>query len=105
MVENGKISDCAGRCKNSIFRSCDMLYYSFMDQSPERQRGKIMEEKKFNQIAYQNNYKREKYDKIEVIVPKGEKEHIKQAAKAAGLSVSAYIYKVVQEDMEKGGTV
>ena len=60
MVENGKISDCAGRCKNSIFRSCDMLYYSFMDQSPE---------------------------------------------KAAGLSVSAYIYKVVQEDMEKGGTV
>ena len=35
-----------------------------------------MEEKKFNQIAYQNNYKREKYDKIEVIVPKGEKEHI-----------------------------
>lgn len=82
-----------------------MLYYSFMDQPSERQRGRIMEEKKFNQIAYQNNYKREKYDKIEVIVPKGEKEHIKQAAKAAGLSVSAYIYKVVQEDMKKGGTV
>ena len=48
MVENGKISDCAGRCKNSIFHSCDMLYYSFMDQPPERQRGEIMEEKKFN---------------------------------------------------------
>ena len=51
MVENGKISDCAGRCKNSIFHSCDMLYYSFMDQPPERQRGEIMEEKKFNQAV------------------------------------------------------
>lgn len=82
-----------------------MFYYSSMDQATEKQRGRIMEKKKFDQIAYQNNYKREKYDKIEVIVPKGEKDHIKQAAKAAGLSVSAYIYKVVQEDMEKGGAV
>lgn len=63
------------------------------------------EKKKFNQIAYQNNYKREKYDKIEVIVPKGEKDSIKQAAKAAGVSVSAYIYKAVQEQMAKGGIV
>lgn len=61
-------------------------------------------EKKFNQIEYQNNYKREKYDKIEVIVPKGEKDGIKRAAKEAGMSVSAYIYKAVQEQMAKGGT-
>lgn len=63
------------------------------------------EQKRFNQIEYQNNYKREKYDKIEVIVPKGEKEHIKAAAKEAGLSVSAYIYKAVQETMNSGGTI
>lgn len=64
-----------------------------------------MDEKKFNQIAYQNNYKREKYDKIEVIVPKGEKDKIKQAAKEAELSLSAYIYQAVQEKMKKGDTV
>lgn len=64
-----------------------------------------MADKKFNQIEYQNNYKREKYDKIEVIVPKGEKERIKTAAKEAGLSVSAFIYKAVQETMNGGGTI
>lgn len=63
------------------------------------------EGKKFNQIEYQNNYKRKKYDKIEVLVPKGEKEEIKQAAKAAGLSLSAYIYNATKKEMKNGGTV
>lgn len=63
------------------------------------------EGKKFNQIEYQNNYKRKKYDKIEVLVPKGEKEEIKQAAKAAGLSLSAYIYNATKKEMKNGDTV
>ena len=105
MAGNGKISDYAGRCKNLVFRSGHMLYYPLMDRAQEKRRGRMMEGKKFNQIAYQNNYKREKYDKIEVIVPKGEKDNIKQAAQKAGLSVSAYIYQAVEEHMKKGGTV
>lgn len=64
-----------------------------------------MSEKKFNQIEYQNKYNQQKYDKIGVVVPKGERERIKQDAKAAGLSVSAYIYKLIQEARTKGGTV
>ena len=34
----------------------------------------------FNQIAYQNNYIKEKYDRINLTVPKGKKEKIKKKA-------------------------
>ena len=33
---------------------------------------------KFNQISYQNEYIKEKYDRINLTVPKGRKEEIKK---------------------------
>ena len=38
----------------------------------------------FNQISYQNEYIKEKYDRINLTVPKGRKEEIKKKAAAAG---------------------
>ena len=35
---------------------------------------------KFNQISYQNEYIKEKYDRINLTVPKGRKEEIKKKA-------------------------
>ena len=38
----------------------------------------------FNQIAYQNEFNKRNYDRIEIKVPKGRKAVIKAAATAAG---------------------
>lgn len=52
----------------------------------------------FNQIAYQNEYIKEKYDRINLTVPKGEKERIKAKAAAQGMSVNEYINKLIDND-------
>lgn len=47
-----------------------------------------------------NKYMKENYDRINLTVPKGDKEKITIAAAAAGQSVNAYINKAVQDRME-----
>lgn len=49
----------------------------------------------FDQIKYQNEYNRQKYDRITIMTPKGKKEEIKAAASAAGMSVNEYIIKAI----------
>lgn len=46
---------------------------------------------------------KEKYDRIQLVVPKGEKDLIKAAADQAGESVSAYIVSAVRERMKRAG--
>lgn len=55
--------------------------------------------KEFNQIAYQNDYIKEKYDRINLTVPKGRKEEIKKKAAAAGKSVNEYINSLLEKDL------
>lgn len=52
----------------------------------------------FNQISYQNEYIKEKYDRINLTVPKGRKEEIKKKAAAAGQSVNEYINALIDND-------
>ena len=61
-----------------------------------------MEEKKFDKIAYNNQFNANAYDRIAVVVPKGQKEAIKARAETQGESVNAYIWRLIQEDMKKG---
>ncbi len=58
------------------------------------------EEKVFNQISYQNSYNKEKYDRISLMLPKGEKDRIKTAAAAAGESVNEYINKAIRQRID-----
>ena len=44
---------------------------------------------------------KEKYDRIQVVVPKGDKDIIKSFADKAGESVSAYIVEAVRQRMER----
>ena len=60
-----------------------------------------MEEEKFNQIKYQNEFIKQKYDRINLTVPKGKKEKIKAAAKAAGQSVNEYINSAIDSYINK----
>ena len=53
---------------------------------------------KFNQISYQNEYIKEKYDRINLTVPKGRKEEIKKKAASAGQSVNEYINTLIDKD-------
>ena len=62
-----------------------------------------MAQKEFNQIAYQNDYIKEKYDRINLTVPKGSKEEIKKKAEAAGKSVNEYINDLIDDDFIKSG--
>lgn len=48
------------------------------------------------QQAAVKKYNDANYDRIEIKVPKGEKEVIKAAAEAAGESSNQYIYKAIQ---------
>ena len=49
-------------------------------------------------------YKRENYEQINVSVHKGEKDKIKAAAGASGLSLNAYIVEAVKRMMSEPGT-
>lgn len=48
-----------------------------------------------------HKYVKNNYDRLELSVPKGEKELIQQAAKQMGQSVNAYVYEAVRHRMEQ----
>jgi len=52
--------------------------------------------------AVKNKWNAKNYDRIALVVPKGEKEIIKSAAEQAGKSVNAYILEAVHEKMGQG---
>ena len=53
-------------------------------------------------FRYINNYQRENYDRITILVPKGRKELIQQHAKANGMSTTEYIVACIDEHERKG---
>ena len=54
----------------------------------------------FDQIKYQNEYNTQKYDRITIMTPKGKKDKIKAAAKAAGISVNEFINQAIDSYMK-----
>lgn len=50
---------------------------------------------------WQNDYIAKTYDRINLTVPKGEKDKIKAYAESKGESVNGYINRLLQEDMKK----
>ncbi len=67
-----------------------------------------MEKKEFNKIEYQNKARDEKYERFEVLAPKGTKEKAAAQAAARGLynkrglpNVSEYVIQLIDEDVKK----
>jgi predicted HicB family RNase H-like nuclease len=52
-------------------------------------------------VKVQNDWIKNTYDRINLTVPKGDKEKIAIAAAAAGQSVNAFINEAIKEKMEK----
>lgn len=60
---------------------------------------------KENQIKRQNKFIAEAYDRFTLTFPKGMKEIYKNYAEARGLSLNAYINKLIAEDMGEALTI
>ncbi|MBR2906824.1 MAG: Arc family DNA-binding protein [Clostridia bacterium] len=60
-----------------------------------------MDEKEFNQIAYQNAFNKEKYDRVGLMLPKGEKDKLRSHAAKNGESLNAFIIRAIRETMER----
>jgi len=54
-----------------------------------------------NYTAYKNKFAAEKYDRIALQVKKGEKDKIKAHAETLGMSLNAYINKLIDDDMSR----
>lgn len=48
-----------------------------------------------------NKYKKSNYDRIELVVPKGNKDAIRSIAEAHGQSINAYISTAIEEKMKR----
>ncbi len=55
-----------------------------------------------DRTAYKNRHIKEHYDRINLVIPKGEKERIKAVAAEIGLSVNEYIYTLFCRDTSTG---
>ena len=51
--------------------------------------------------AHQNEYISKAYDRINLLVGKGDKEQIKQAAAVQSESINGYINRLIKQDMGK----
>lgn len=58
-----------------------------------------MREAEEKQYKRQNKYNAVKYDKIGLMLPKGSKEKIKQAAEEKGVSVNAWITELIRKEL------
>ena len=57
---------------------------------------------KFNQVKYQNDFNKQKYDRVSLMLKKGQKEKIKtHAERFDGGSVNAFIQRAIAETMER----
>lgn len=51
----------------------------------------------FDSVKYRNEYAKEHYERLNILLPKGSKALIKKQAQEAGKSVSQYILDVIKE--------
>ena len=58
-------------------------------------------EKTFNKTAYDNKFIAEKYDRVNLTMPKGKRQLIKEHATARGESTNEFINRAIDETMER----
>lgn len=58
----------------------------------------------FNKVAYNNNFTKENYDRLNIQVPKGQKSTIEEHWKSRGYkSLNSYVNDLITKDMNGGG--
>ena len=57
--------------------------------------------KEFNQTEYVNDFIRKKYDRINLLIPAGNKGIIKSRAAKKGKSVNQYLNDLIEDDLRR----
>lgn len=57
--------------------------------------------KEFNQTEYVNDFIRKKYDRINLLIPAGNKEIIKSRAAKKGKSVNQYLNDLIEDNLRR----
>lgn len=52
-------------------------------------------------IIYKNDFNRNNYDRVGLMLPKGQKDKIKAYAESKGMSMNEYIRQLIVKDMEQ----
>ena len=52
-----------------------------------------------------NKYNKKAYDRLNIFLPKGEKEKIKDYSASLGESLNHYVVRLIKADMERGRNV
>ena len=60
---------------------------------------------KSDAVKYNNQYNKEAYDRINITVPKGMRDVIKDAALECGESTNAFIVKLVNSELQRLGKI
>lgn len=60
-----------------------------------------MENKKFDKMAYDNEYIKNNYDVIKLTVPKGEKPQLQEHAISRGEKLNTFIRRAIRETIER----
>lgn len=55
-----------------------------------------------NRTEYKNHHAKEHYDRFNLVLPKGQKQQLKEQCDMMGMSVNEYIRLLIQEDMRTG---
>lgn len=55
----------------------------------------------FDKVKYNNSFNAKAYDRLNIVVPKGQKAIIQEYAKAQGKSLNAYVVGLIMDDMSK----
>ena len=59
------------------------------------------EKEKFDKVAYNNSFNAEKYDRISLMVKKGERDRIREHAERHGEKLNGFINRAIDETMER----
>jgi hypothetical protein len=58
-----------------------------------------------SRTEYKNQFTRERYDRFNLVLPKGQKELLKEQCDKIELSVNEYIRLLIQDDMKNGASM
>lgn len=61
----------------------------------------MSDKKPFDPVAYKNDFTAKNYDRISLVVPKGQKDLLKAHAEKHGESVNGFIQRAISEAMER----
>jgi len=62
-----------------------------------------LESKEFDKIKYNNEYNKAAYDRVSLMLKRGQKEVLQSVAKSKGETLNTYIRKAIEDRLKRDG--